>query len=426
MVVPNGVKYIINAPNVTPFVEIHMFGNARERGLAQGLLMGDEIFDFVETQLPAFYRQEVGSINLNGLPAWLQRLIRSALEPGSEKIAPAAFNAAEAYVFERQQAFLKAGRANLFDEIDGMAEGVCNTQAAGGRTCDQSSLAAKLMQVNMLPELLRMQCSMMGAWGPATPTGQLVQLRTLDFGAGPMSNHTFIAVHHPSDSSVSFATFTFPAFVGAVTGFSEKLGLSEKVDDVSNGKGPTGSYDGQAAIMVIRDILQFAETKEAAVAIASNANRTWPMWLGFGDYTSMKFVAILYDQAAVVAYDDTTLPLRTNGTHYPSVAYIDKHPQPSSNPGMPSLVHQFYGNLSGETVAQNFPRLMQSADVHAAVYDFGEKKAYLARGVTDSNGDFTRYAYQSPFLRFDMPALWAERKPACRALPCPPPEVAQL
>ena len=125
----------------------------------------------------------------------------------------------------------------------------------------------------------------------------------------------------------------------------------------------------------------------------------------------MKFVAILYDQAAVVTYGDTPLPSRTNATHYTGVAYIDKHPQPSDHPDMPTLV---------ETVAQNFPRLMQSADVHAAVYDFGAKKAYLARGVTDRNGDFTRYAYQSPFLRFDVPTLWAEPKPACRALPCPP------
>ena len=95
----------------------------------------------------------------------------------------------------------------------------------------------------------------------------------------------------------------------------------------------------------------------------------------------MKFVAILYDQAAVVTYGDTPLPSRTNATHYTGVAYIDKHPQPSDHPDMPALVQQFYGNLTAETVAQNFPRLMQSADVHAAVYDFGAKKAYLARAM---------------------------------------------
>ena len=37
----------------------------------------------------------------------------------------------------------------------------------------------------MLPELIRMTCSMIGAWGSATEDGQLLQLRTLDFGGAP-------------------------------------------------------------------------------------------------------------------------------------------------------------------------------------------------------------------------------------------------
>ena len=133
----------VQAPDTLPF-EIHVFGDARERGLAQGLLMGAEILDFVEHQLPAFYREEVGGINLDGLPAWLQSLIKSALEPGAEKLAPAAFDAAMGYVFAQQQGFIKASSANVLDEIDGMAEGVCNTQVAAGNTCDQDGLATRL------------------------------------------------------------------------------------------------------------------------------------------------------------------------------------------------------------------------------------------------------------------------------------------
>jgi len=264
-----------------------------------------------------------------------------------------------------------------------------------------------------------MQCSMMGAWGDATASRNLVQLRTLDFGQGPMANHTFLAVHHPSDSVIDFALYSFPSFVGAVTGFSEKIGLSEKVDDVTHGMRPEGSYNGQTATMVIRDILQFSNTKEEAVSIASQATRTWSMWLGFGDYISEEFVAIIYEKDHVISYDDKTLPTRTNATYYSGVAYIDKHPQPSTNTDMSTLIGRYYGNITGEEVAKNFPRLTESADVHAAVYDFGEGKAYLARGVTDSKGSFTRKAYESPFLEFDIPTLWMEAKPNCTCLPCP-------
>ncbi len=38
----------------------------------------------------------------------------------------------------------------------------------------------KIRQVNLLPELLKASCSLLGAWGPATYSGELIQLRALD------------------------------------------------------------------------------------------------------------------------------------------------------------------------------------------------------------------------------------------------------
>ena len=60
------------------------------------------------------------------------------------------------------------------------------------------------------------------------------------------------------------------------------------MDDVTGGKRPKGTYQGQAVSMVIRDILQFSTTKEEAVAIAQKAKRTWSVWLGIGDYKSQQ------------------------------------------------------------------------------------------------------------------------------------------
>jgi len=39
----------------------------------------------------------------------------------------------------------------------------------------------KIRQVNLLPELLKASCSLLGAWGPATYSGELIQLRALDW-----------------------------------------------------------------------------------------------------------------------------------------------------------------------------------------------------------------------------------------------------
>ena len=117
-------------------------------------------------------------------------------------------------------------------------------------------------------------------------------------------------------------------------------------------------------------------------------------------------------QASAISYDDKTLPGLTNQTQFNNVAYIDKHPQPSSHPDMPALVKQWYGNLSGTNVAQNLPRGMQSGDVHVAVYDFANEQVLFATGTTDGPaGPYTRLACNSPFIRMDTESLWSEPKP---------------
>lgn len=54
--------------------------------------------------------------------------------------------------------------------------------------------APQVRQVNMLPELIRMTCTMYGAWGPASASSKLMQLRALDFGATPFANYTVLQV----------------------------------------------------------------------------------------------------------------------------------------------------------------------------------------------------------------------------------------
>jgi len=65
-----------------------------------------------------------------------------------------------------------------------------------------------------------------------------------------------------------------------------------------------------------------------------------------------------------------------------------------------------YGNLTALNIAQNIPRLTQSGDVHIAVYDLQQQLVYVSRGVTNATGDFIQNAYEAPFLRWNMSALW--------------------
>ena len=94
---------------------------------------------------------------------------------------------------------------------------------------------------------------------------------------------------------------------------------------------------------------------------------------------SQEFNAMEYTQEVVNVYDDKNLPTATNQTYFEGVAYIDKHPQPSPHADMPDLVKEYYGKMTAKNIVQNFPRLMESGDVHIALYDFGEKQALPRR-----------------------------------------------
>merc|ERR1711924_484396 len=119
------------------------------------------------------------------------------------------------------------------DEIAGIAAGLC---ASGDfhydGKCDVAALTKKIRNFNMISELVKMTCSMFGAWGSATPDGNLIQLRSLDFGDTPFSNYTLVVVRHPPASDTqasSFAAVSLPSWTGAATGFSKHIAISEQV-----------------------------------------------------------------------------------------------------------------------------------------------------------------------------------------------------
>jgi hypothetical protein len=104
-----------------------------------------------------------------GLPKWLQ----SALENTLEDAAPAIFETALGWVFEKQHPHLLKSRVEPLTEIKGISEGICSTM----KNCNATAWESKLQKLNMLPELIRMTCSMIGASGSATADGKLLQLR---------------------------------------------------------------------------------------------------------------------------------------------------------------------------------------------------------------------------------------------------------
>eukprot|EP00911_Craspedida_sp_UC1_P002795 UC1_evm1s2046 len=397
----NGSLFQVSPPGATPYKLVRVRGDAHARGYAYGYLLAADV-SLMLTQMDVFYASEVNQIPWSklGLPKWLVELLESALKHE----APAVFKKALGWVLSQQLSHLQASRVAPLDEMRGMAEGMCASPEAPS-ACNVDTLENELRLVNMLPELIKMTCSMVGAWGSATaPDAGLLQLRTLDFGTGPFANRTVVAVHHPTEAGATpFAAISFMAFVGAVTGFSPHIALSEKVWETYRKESvQPGTYKGSPVVLIIREMLQFGTSRTAAIDIARRADRTWSVFLGVGGAADGTFSALGYRSTELRVFDPRNMSSVTNapdpaaapagkGGNAPpmtDLVYIDKHPQPSASPLLPDLLVNYTGRLSGPIFAQEIPRLTQSGDVHVMAVDFSNKLVYISIGAVDANGSY--------------------------------------
>jgi len=83
----------------------------------------------------------------------------------------------------------------------------------------------------MIPEYTRAGCSILGAWGKATKNGDFIQLRALDWdNNNPIHKNPILVFYDLEEKgSKPFVNVGVSGFVGSLTGFSETMGVSEKV-----------------------------------------------------------------------------------------------------------------------------------------------------------------------------------------------------
>ena len=129
-----------------------------------------------------------------------------------------------------------------------------------------SGLSIKTFRrINLIPELLKASCSIGGWWGNASYSGQLLQLRALDWEQhSPISKFPMITVYHSNEEgSVPFANIGWVGFLGSLTGYSSaKIGVSERLRGASP---DTMTRFGKPWTYVLRDVLQFSKTIDDAL-----------------------------------------------------------------------------------------------------------------------------------------------------------------
>ena len=262
----------MKVPNDTNNVTIvHVFGTPYEMGLAQGRLLQDEAHAFFD-EVVDYYLEEVDDDfgkYLFFLPKWARK---GALHFLLMRVLDLQHLATRFYTPKY-----------FYEEMRGIAKG--------------ANLPYHLVRnMNMIPELVQMTCSMMGAWGNATKngidedgnsiSGGLLQMRTLDWeDKGPFQKYMTVTVYHPeAGNGHSFAMFGFPAFIAALTGYSEAdVGISEKAWLKTDTDGAKKSRFGYPPSFLMRDVLQFDRSHREAEQRAMTHKRTNAIFFGVGD-----------------------------------------------------------------------------------------------------------------------------------------------
>ena len=220
------------------------------------------------------------------------------------------------------------------------------------------------------------------------------------------------------DLPYAFASLGFPGLVGVVTGISEEgIGLSEKVWEVYNtttGVQP-GAYDGEADVLVMRDVLELAPNRSTAEAyMRADPSRTWAVFLGVGDYATQNLDIVGYRDADLHAYTPETMPAVTGMPEMSELVYVDKHPQPSAGSNLPDLLQEYYGSLNF-TNTRDINAQHETGDLHIAVYDFGSDSVaptmMLSVGRIDEKGNYGEdntmwKACFRPYLQYTLSDLW--------------------
>jgi hypothetical protein len=280
-----------------------------------------------------------------------------------------------------------------------------------------------LRNIHLLGSLTQGDCSMYGAWGDAIAemtkaTGsQLMQLRALDWDTSVAARLTpTVTVYHPEEGNGQpFINIGWAGWIGGLTGMSSaKMGISEIGVYFPTGDFGNMSRHGYPFTFMLRDILQFDPTLEAALNRVGHANRTCDLLFGVGDGKSATFNGMAVSASVFNVYNDTNLEPLLNGTH-PRIKDIVYWGMdwgcPNYDQVFSDLLHTWYGNITAYNTIRNILPILQTGSTHAAVYDLTNMNIWVAfaqqPGVTDGLVD----AYTRTFQQLDGQALFAEAPP---------------
>lgn len=228
-------------------------------------------------------------------------------------------------------------------------------------------------------------------------------------------------VYHPSELGHAFANVGFLGWVGALSGQSSaqmsihEIGVSFPDTTYFGNE----SFTGTPFVFMLRDILQFDNSYNDTIERITTSNRTCDLILGTVDGKAETARAFAVSASQVEVFDDENLQPWNNtaDTWHPRFKDIVYYGMDWLCPGytlpMSEQLRAMYGSLTVENTISNLTAIVQTGDVHIAVYDLTEQILHVSfMASTNSTVPLPQMAYDRQFTRLDLNQLFAEPAPA--------------
>nr|XP_006823776.1 PREDICTED: protein dcd1A-like [Saccoglossus kowalevskii] len=374
---------------------LHLWGTPYEKGYAHGTILKDEASAMMDEAWNYFEQEIIDAVNktIPGFfqPWFLKDVANLGLEAALELEIAATKPFTPSYFYEEMKGLSDGARIDV----------------------------KKLERIHMFGELTKGSCSMYGAWGDALPfPGAVMQLRALDWASGgPLQNYPQITVYHIDETNSTnghaFANVGWSGWIGSITGMSSKqMAISEIGVYFSDDSFGEESRFGIPFTFILRDILQFDNTLDDALNRIANARRTCDLILGVGDAKLETFRGIEYSSGVADFFDD--MNIRPEAAWHPKIRHVVYWGMDWIDPDYSSVLgrqlQKYHGNITAENTIRDVVSIVQTGDLHIAVYDLTRNYMFVAN-ARKKGASGPVMAYDRPFIRLSMAALFKEAKP---------------
>ena len=353
---------------------LHVKGNPYQMGYQQGALLREDIRELVHFLFDikaAEMRVELGGVKLLDAKQVIKGIVAT-----QRKHIPERF----------------------FEEMRGVADG------AGMDVQD-------IIVANFIPELFH--CSGFALSGSATKDGTLYHGRILDYGCDwKLQEHAVLTVAEPQ-GRIPFVNVTYAGFVGSVTGMNAK-----KVSIGEMGGRGLGHWDGVPMAMLVRMVLEEADTLDKAIAIFRDHKRTCEYYFVIADGKSGKAVGMeaSWNAFATIAMGESHAKLPVAIKDAVVLSAGDRYKE------LARRVQKGLGTFDAESARHLMDRpVAMKSNLQSVLFETTTTRLWVAHASKDG-----KPAADQPYQAFQLTdMLKHQADPSASALPAPPVAPAQ-